>query len=426
MSKYYDASLVQIPSGYKAETLYSVLPANGDGDFDFERNSIATRVNAEGLIETVAVDVPRLDYPILNGVVQSCPALLLEPSRRNDFTYSELSSGTSNAGFAYISTTATVTANDIVSPSGAVTGAKLTTTTANNIFDFYKLYTTESDDLTYSLFVKKGDIGLIELSIIGAGVSSGTAVTFNLDEESYGTLGGDVISAFITNYGNGWYRVGITSSDSPIGSPVQRVRFPNAGYMYVWGIQLEAGSYATSYIPTAGTTVERAAEVCNGAGTSAEFNDSEGVLFAEIADFSNDSFRQLTISSGSNTNAVSIMNTTTLNQVLCFVNSGGVTQASISTTVNNTKDLNKVAIKYKTNDFSVFVNGFKTGVDTSGITPVGLDRLNFDNGAGGGAVYGKTKQLIAFDAALTDEQLEDLTSWDSFIEMAQAQQYLIY
>mgnify|MGYP000132494612 CR=1 FL=1 len=65
MSKYDNASLVQIPSGYKAGTLYSVLPANGDGDFDFTRASIATRVNSEGLIETVASGVPRLDYPIL-------------------------------------------------------------------------------------------------------------------------------------------------------------------------------------------------------------------------------------------------------------------------------------------------------------------------------------------------------------------------
>jgi hypothetical protein len=55
-----------------------------------------------------------------------------------------------------------------------------------------------------------------------------------------------------------------------------------------------------------------------------------------------------------------------------------------------------------------------------------LNQLRFDSGAGLSPFYGKTKQLIAFDAALTDEQLEDLTSWDSFIEMAQAQQYLIY
>ena len=88
MSLYDKASLVQIPSGTKAGTLYSVLPANGDGDFDHTRATSATRVNKDGLIESVASGVPRLDYPLLDGVVQDCPALLLEPSRTNSILYS--------------------------------------------------------------------------------------------------------------------------------------------------------------------------------------------------------------------------------------------------------------------------------------------------------------------------------------------------
>ena len=55
-----------------------------------------------------------------------------------------------------------------------------------------------------------------------------------------------------------------------------------------------------------------------------------------------------------------------------------------------------------------------------------LNQLRFDSGAGLSPFYGKTKQLIAFDAALTDEELEDLTSWDSFEEMAASQLYTLY
>jgi hypothetical protein len=145
----------------------------------------------------------------------------------------------------------------------------------------------------------------------------------------------------------------------------------------------------------------------------------------EYSDFDNDSFRQLTLSNGSNSNSISIMNTTTENQVVCFVNNGGVTQASISTILNSTHELNKIAIKYKANDTVVYINGFERGTDTSGTVPTSLNTLNFDNGAGSGDVYGNTKQIQYFNTALTDSELETLTSWTSFIEMAQAQNYNI-
>jgi hypothetical protein len=85
----------------------------------------------------------------------------------------------------------------------------------------------------------------------------------------------------------------------------------------------------------------------------------------------------------------------------------------------------KIAYKYKQNDFSLWVNGFERGTDTSGSVPTGLTKLNFDNGAGGNDFYGKSKQLMAFKTALTDSELETLTSWDSFNAMAKGQLYTI-
>ena len=77
-------SLAMIPSGYKDGKVYSVLPSNGDGDFTFSRGSNATRVNKDGLIETITGDTPRLDYSD-----SSCPSLLLEPQSTNLIPYSE-------------------------------------------------------------------------------------------------------------------------------------------------------------------------------------------------------------------------------------------------------------------------------------------------------------------------------------------------
>jgi hypothetical protein len=70
---------VHIKEGSSKGTLYSVLPSDGTGDFDFTRSGDATRINKEGLIETVGNNVPRLNYPLIDGVVSGCPSLLLEP-----------------------------------------------------------------------------------------------------------------------------------------------------------------------------------------------------------------------------------------------------------------------------------------------------------------------------------------------------------
>jgi hypothetical protein len=408
MSKYYDASLVQIPSGYKAGTLYSVLPANGDGDFDFTRASIATRVNAEGLIETVASGVPRLDYPILNGVVQSCPALLLEPARTNlalqsaDFTTTWATSGV---------TAPTVTANQFVSPDGDTNADRLqipSLGTASLLFQ--GISHTSGQQITLSVYIKS---------------NTSSEQYFRI----YGDFGVSISSAFTAT--SQWQRFTYTFTASSTGT--RNIGFYNvtnvSSDLQIWGFQAEAGSYATSYIPTSGTTVARAAEVCNGAGTSAEFNDSEGVLFAEISALANDGIiRAIAISDGTGFNRVNIRYTGTSNQVEYSLFVNGQTTKTLFHSILDSTITSKISVHWKTNDLKFYVNGFLVGSISSAVMMPNntLNQLRFDSGAGLSPFYGKTKQLIAFDAALTDEQLEDLTSWDSFIEMAQAQQYLIY
>ena len=83
------ASLLFIPSGYKSQKVYSIFPTDGDGDFDFSRSGSATRIAKNGLITTVDSNVPRLEYPLIDGVVNGCPSLLLEPQRTNLITYSQ-------------------------------------------------------------------------------------------------------------------------------------------------------------------------------------------------------------------------------------------------------------------------------------------------------------------------------------------------
>jgi hypothetical protein len=80
--------LALIPAA-QGSKFYSVLPSDGVGDFDFARASAATRINKYGLIETVASGQSRLNYPLIDGVVNGCPHHILEPARTNLIQYSE-------------------------------------------------------------------------------------------------------------------------------------------------------------------------------------------------------------------------------------------------------------------------------------------------------------------------------------------------
>ena len=191
---------------------------------------------------------------------------------------------------------------------------------------------------------------------------------------------------------------------------------------------IEAGSYATSYIKTQGETngVTRSADVCNGSGTSAEFNDSEGVLFAEIQALVDDaSLRLIQINDGSTVNnMVTLGYDSVVDRILVQVRTGGGTTDVFHINILDITLNNKLALKYEQNTATLYINGYKELSGSIAGTPVGLSELDFDYN-GGFPFYGKTKQLMTFKTALTDSELETLTSWDSFNAMAKGQLYTI-
>ena len=425
MSKYDKASLVHIPSGYKSGTLYNVLPNDADGDFDFTRASTATRVDENGLIETIATGTPRLNYPLLDGVVQDNPTLLLEPSRQNLFPDSENFSASSWQGV----TGGALTANDTTSPDGTSNATKLEgdgTSTSIRLFDFQNF--SSAGDFTLSFFAKKGTHNFIQLSLLG--YDGGGSVRFDLDNIVASGTGASII-----NYGNDWYRcifeATIGASDLTGSANLYLVKNlegnvfdsnsdANGKSVYIWGAQLEAGSYATSYIPTSGATYEREADVANGAGNSEVFNDSEGVLYANIAALANDgTLRRLSINDNeANNDRVLIGFSPNSNEIQGQSRTGVTTQAAFSGTVSDVTNFSKVAMKYKANDFALWINGFEVDTDVNGTAPVGITTMSFNESAGVKDFYGKTKEIGYYDAVLTDAELEALTSYTSFTNMA--------
>ena len=426
MSKYDKASLVHIPSGYKSGTLYNVLPNDADGDFDFTRASTATRVDENGLIETIAIGTPRLNYPLLDGVVQDNPVLLLEPQRTNLITYSE---DTTTWGK---NQTPVVTLNNGIAPDGTQSSDKaVVNSISEGFYNFSAGTVTSGTTYTTSIFIKHiSGVQTIRFGFAGTGFGGDNDNVFNIVN---GTIVSSVANSTnqIINYGNGWFRLICTKAASATNTGgFLLYGNVNAEIQYnVWGAQIEVGSYPTSYIPSlTGSQTTRSADAANGAGTADDFNDSEGVLYANIAALADEGIRQISINDNSSSDRVSIILGASSNQVIASTHvSGSDTNLYLNTT-NNTTLYNKYAYKYKTNDFSFWINGFEQSATIVGgaTFPDGtLANMDYDRGDGVYNFYGKTKEVIVFREALSDTELEALTSYDSFNSMATEQLYTI-
>jgi hypothetical protein len=153
----------------------------------------------------------------------------------------------------------------------------------------------------------------------------------------------------------------------------------------------------------------RLQDLANNSGNATLINSTEGVLYAEIAALSDDlNFRTITLSDGTTNNNVGFGYRNNSNVIYTFLQ--GVINSSSIVTVSDITSVNKVAIKYKSGDFSMFVNGIKVFTSTTAFTLTGLNELAFDNGAGAANFHGKAKALVVYKEALTDEQLICLTT----------------
>ncbi len=406
MSLYDKASLIQIPSGYKAGTLYSVIPNSGAGDFTHTRSGVATRVNPQGLIEDVASNVPRLDYPFIDGVVEDCPSLLLEPQRTNSTTYSEDFNSWGDGGV-------TITPNAIVSPDGTLNASKLVSTTNNwrksSVF-------SGSAGVTYtiSIYAKLDTSTSTTTTRLEVYNGSGSmAAAYNLSNETISN--GGFTSVFIERLQNDWYRIGGTYTAG--GTNNILYVYPSSGYgvagtMYFWGAQQEAGSYPTSYIPTSGSSVTRLVDSSHLLSHSL-FTDYPFTVYAkaEVKAIPNDFF--------------SLVDNTSSEKYLLFQLSSA-TQISVHRRNSITNDSDyydfsysigdtlKVAISYiSATSYKLYINGTQIGNVTSGSSLpfaypdiiLGQQRVTSDTGR-----RNPISEFLVFSEALSDSELQTLTT----------------
>ena len=406
--------LALIPAA-QGSKLFSVLPSSGVGDFDFSRSGEATRINSQGLIETVGNGQSRLNYPLIDGKVVGCPHHILEPQSTNLITHSsELTNSSwvkTNSGTGSVPS---ITSNYSISPDG----------------------TQNADRVIFNLNggTANGDISQVSVTIGSVSSASYTNSVYiksntanNYDLVVTDPSGGHIVKNISTE----WQRFDNPRENVTNASFRIRLRGDEGTSDYadvsIWGAQLEQQLFATSLINTSGSATTRNAETCNGAGDAATFNDSEGVLMAEISALVDDQTRrQISVSDGTVDNVVRLhYNDDGSNRIRFQIRSNNAIEVSTSFSVNNIKEFHKVLISYKLNDVKFFIDGFKVGTDTSASMPIGLDVLNFDQGNGLQDFFGNTKQIQYYNSALTDSELEKISSWTSFSDMAQGQLYSV-
>jgi len=418
------------------DKVYSILPSNGVGDFDFNRGSEATRINAQGLIERVSSGENRLNYSMLDGEVVGCPSLLLEPQRTNLITYSE---DFSNASWTNAED-AIITNNSSISPTGELNGTLFAAGNSNNFHRIsHSLSISNATSYTHSVFVKKQNFNYFTFRYnLGSGGYSNVCFDLNDGVLVYNGLN---CTPSIEKYKDDWYKLSISftsigttgtviyyiSENQITSNTITSYTGDGTSGVYIYGAQLEQGSYPTSYIPTNGSAVTRVAETCNGSGDADTFNDSEGVFMAEISALDDDlNIEAISINANNSDNRLALFKWNVSNIIQMRVNIAGDTLIDVSAPISNIKDLNKISLKYKSGDYALWINGFEVYVNSLANTPIGLSNLSFDsNGLNGVPFYGNTKQIQYFDTALSDTELEQLTSWDSFRDMTQAQLYTI-
>ena len=328
--------------------------------------------------------LPRLDY--LNS---SCPRLLLEPQRTNLVTYSEqLNTGSGG--------TTPVTANTAVSPDGY--------TNADTIGTGYWTKSTSQSAGTYTLsvFAKYQSAATFGLYIYDGAYYQGT---FNL-QTGVATPASGSPTVSMVSYGNGWYRCTLTATTA---NTISEVGF-GSGNFYGYGLQLEAGAYATSYIPTLGAAVTRGADLAQKTSASALIGQTEGTIFWEIEVFTAPNIGAediLVVDNGAATDLLYLSKGTN-NSLIGDVYVASVRQAFFQSSVLSI-GTHKAALAYANNNTAFFVDGVQVGTTDTSCSVPAMSRIQLGNGVLGPSIN-KTAQLLLFPTRLTNAQLAELTT----------------
>lgn len=333
---------------------------------------------------TDRLNVPRLTYQNGGG---GCPSLLLEKQSTNLLTYSEQFD---NAAWVKLdsgsgSTTPIVTANYAISPDGTQNADRLQCTLGSSGYSLIQQQILASGTHTGSIWVKSN-------------TSANQNIYFRISQNT---------TAFVVT--PQWQRITLTEINGDYLTIGLRNQTGYTNYscdILIWGAQLEASSYVTSYINTTSASATRVADACYKTGISSLIGQSEGVLFLDFVATTEQTF--FTISNSASPSSNNIYIQAAIGDVWrAYVLVGGTYQVAI-TAGTGPSGRCKIAFAYKQNDFALYANGALILADTSGTVPT-CDNLNF------GYINNtyqplQTNQAVLFKTRLSNSELIALTT----------------
>ena len=346
----------------------------------------ATRVNASGLVETVAADTPRFDY---TPVTLALRGLLIEGAADNICTYSQDFTNGGVTGWGAVNLTPS--ADTTVSPDGTQNADSLFETVTNAQHRLDKVLVNAAGDYTFSCFIKSAGsrYASIRISVIGAYIDLNNGAVVNGGATTFGSV----------SYGNGWYRlfVGVTgvlanttiriNNNGAVGGVAAAYVGNPADAIVVWGAQFEAGLVLSSYVPTTTAAVTRNADVATitGANFSSFWQADAGGAQVQVTPSTVSGIRPLIQFDDGTANEIIALRGNTTNPELYIVD-GGVAQAQIDAgTISANTAYNLFGV-WNINDCAAKLNNGAKVTDTNATIPtatqarIGSDGTNYLNG----------------------------------------------
>ncbi len=405
----------QNPSEYVSTNVKTAAPyhgANVDGVKYFTTqngNTVASNV----VTEATGAAIPDAT---LHGYVS-------EGARTNALIYSEQFD---NAALIANDTNLLATVADAaVAPSGASSADKIIPDTNNlSHFTLQNSSITSGTTYTQSYFVKAAGYSFVQIASSTGFDMTNTWANFNLSNGTLGAVGPGTFTTNIQAFPNGWYRISLSAAatstvsgrfviavlNADTASRIPSFAGDGTSGVYAWGAQLEAGAFASSYIPTTATSVPRNGDLLT-YPTTGNININAITKYAE--------FQAVGISS-----YVLSLNDTTANErdlfyiasltgyIQHYITNGGVNQAVIANGVAfNTNIRHKIASSSILNRFFFAGDGAQIGsTDISGTMPSALTRICPGSDGSGTQLFGTVRNVKIWKKALTDAQLTNLTN----------------
>lgn len=392
-----------------------------DPRITFTRASTAMRTNSAGVLESVAINTPRIDY---DPVTLLCRGLMVEEERTNLLTYSDGIGTTpwSKTRCSVISATAYGAAPmfKIVEDTSASTTHLIGRVSAGNVsWVSGKTYTT-------SILVKKSERDGVGLSLSAGAFGANIYAQFNLLTGGV-VLKSGTVTAHAKYLGADLWRLGITATATataaaPIYVFIGRDAGATLSYtgdgssgIYVGAPQVEEGANMSSYIPTVATAMTRSAEVASmtGSNFSDWYNQTDGTFLVDF-DFAGHSGSGALISAfnsaATNTYSSYIYFNSANSNVQAYSAAAGVTQCSIALGVSPDTLPQRVAHAYKTDFFGAAMNGGAVVSDASGTTPSGINSLFIGRSpTDSNPMCGHIRRLTYFPTRLSNSTLQMLS-----------------